>query len=37
MLGMASGVFIVPVLTQFGRRDVHTGIGASLVSVIACC
>jgi len=36
LLGMASGIFIVPVLTMFGRIDLHTAIGASLISVIAC-
>jgi len=36
MLGMASGIFIVPILTEFGHVDVRTAIGASLVSVIAC-
>ncbi|HEY2465272.1 MAG TPA: sulfite exporter TauE/SafE family protein [Steroidobacteraceae bacterium] len=36
VLGMASGIFIVPILTVFGRIDIHTAIGASLVSVIAC-
>ena len=36
VLGMASGIFIVPVLTMFGRIEIHTAIGASLVSVIAC-
>jgi hypothetical protein len=36
MLGMASGIFIVPVLTMFGHVDIHTAIGASIVSVIAC-
>src|SRR5689334_9872147 len=36
MLGMASGIFIVPILTTFGGIDLHTAIGASLVSVIAC-
>src|SRR5215813_11322446 len=36
MLGMASGIFIVPVLTIFGHIDIHTAIGASLISVIAC-
>jgi len=36
MLGMASGIFIVPVLTIFGHVDIHTAVGASLVSVIAC-
>lgn len=35
-LGMASGIFIVPILTMFGRIDIHTAIGASLISVIAC-
>ena len=33
---MASGIFIVPILTMFGHVDIHTAIGASLVSVIAC-
>jgi uncharacterized protein len=36
MLGMAGGIFLVPVLTVFGRLDIHTAIGASIVSVIAC-
>lgn len=36
LLGMASGVFIVPILTMFGGFDIHTAIGASLISVIAC-
>ena len=36
MLGMAGGIFIVPILTVFGHVDIHTAIGASLVSVIAC-
>ena len=36
MLGMASGIFIVPILTLFGGVDLHTAIGASIVSVIAC-
>ena len=36
LLGMASGIFIVPILTVFGRIDIHTAIGASLISVIAC-
>ena len=36
MLGMASGIFIVPVLTLFGGVDIHTAIGASIISVIAC-
>jgi uncharacterized membrane protein YfcA len=36
MLGMASGILIVPLLTMFGHIDIRTAIGASLVSVIAC-
>src|SRR5262245_44776876 len=36
MLGMASGIFIVPVLTMFVHLDIRTAIGASIVSVIAC-
>src|SRR5437588_8716553 len=36
MLGMASGIFIVPILTVFGHLDIHVAIGASIVSVIAC-
>ena len=36
MLGMASGIFIVPVLTLFLHVEIHTAIGASIVSVIAC-
>jgi uncharacterized protein len=36
MLGMASGIFIVPVLTMFVHMDIRTAIGASIVSVIAC-
>jgi uncharacterized membrane protein YfcA len=36
MLGMASGIFIVPILTMFGHVGIHTAIGASIVSVIAC-
>jgi uncharacterized protein len=36
MLGMASGIFIVPLLTMFGRIEIHTAVGASIVSVIAC-
>jgi uncharacterized protein len=35
-LGMASGIFIVPLLIIVARLDVHTAIGASIVSVIAC-
>ena len=29
MLGMASGIFIVPILTIFGHIEIHTAIGAS--------
>jgi hypothetical protein len=36
MLGMAGGIFLVPVLTMFVHIDIRTAIGASLVSVIAC-
>lgn len=36
ILGMASGIFIVPILTQFFGLDIHVAIGASIVSVIAC-
>ena len=36
MLGMASGIFIVPLLTIFGHVEIHTAVGASIVSVIAC-
>src|ERR1700684_2084589 len=36
MLGMASGIFIVPILTMLGHVDIRTAIGASIVSVIAC-
>jgi uncharacterized membrane protein YfcA len=36
MLGMAGGIFIVPVLTMFGHVEIHAAIGASIVSVIAC-
>jgi uncharacterized membrane protein YfcA len=35
-LGMAGGIFIVPVLTMFGHVGIHAAIGASIVSVIAC-
>ncbi|HWS61773.1 MAG TPA: sulfite exporter TauE/SafE family protein [Steroidobacteraceae bacterium] len=35
-LGMASGIFIVPVLTLFGGLDIHAAVTASIVSVIAC-
>jgi uncharacterized protein len=36
MLGMAGGIFIVPVLAIFGHVDIHVAIAASTVSVIAC-
>ena len=36
MLGLGSGLFVVPVLTMFSHVDIRTAIGASLVSVIAC-
>jgi uncharacterized membrane protein YfcA len=36
MLGMASGIFIVPILSLYGGVDIHTAIAASIVSVIAC-
>jgi uncharacterized membrane protein YfcA len=36
MLGMASGIFIVPILIIFGHVDIHIAIGASIVSVIVC-
>jgi uncharacterized membrane protein YfcA len=36
MLGMAGGIFIVPLLTVFGHIEIHTAVGASIVSVIAC-
>jgi hypothetical protein len=35
-LGMASGIFIVPMLTALFGIDICVAIGASLVSVIAC-
>jgi uncharacterized membrane protein YfcA len=35
-LGMASGIFIVPLLTMFGGVNIHTAVAASIVSVIAC-
>ncbi len=35
-LGMASGIFIVPILTLLFGIDIHIAVGASLVSVIAC-
>src|SRR5580700_1098775 len=36
VLGMASGIFIVPILIGFGGVDIHTAIVVSIVSVIAC-
>jgi uncharacterized membrane protein YfcA len=36
VLGMASGIFIVPILALAFGIDIHVAIGASLVSVIAC-
>ncbi len=36
VLGMASGIFIVPILTLLFGVNIHVAIGASLVSVIAC-
>jgi uncharacterized membrane protein YfcA len=36
VLGMASGIFIVPVLTLFGSINIHEAIGASIISVIVC-
>jgi hypothetical protein len=36
MLGMAGGVFVVPLLALFLGVEIHTAIAASIVSVIAC-
>ena len=36
MLGMASGIFIVPALTLLFGLDIRHAVGASLVSVIGC-
>lgn len=36
MLGMAGGIFVVPVLTMFLGVPIRSAIGASLISVIAC-
>ncbi len=36
MLGMASGIFIVPILILAFGIDIHVAIAASIVSVIAC-
>ena len=33
---MASGIFVVPILTIFGHIDIRSAIGASIVCVIAC-
>jgi uncharacterized protein len=35
-LGMASGIFIVPILIMFGGVGIHTAVATSIVSVIAC-
>ena len=35
-LGIASGIFIVPILALFGGIALRTAIGASIVSMIAC-
>jgi uncharacterized membrane protein YfcA len=35
-LGMASGIFIVPILTGLFGIDIHAAVAASIVSVIAC-
>jgi len=34
MLGMASGIFIVPILTIFAHVDIRIAIGASILSVM---
>lgn len=36
VLGMASGIFIVPILALLFGVDIHVAIGASIISVIAC-
>lgn len=36
VLGMAGGIFVVPILTIFGGLGIRTAIAASIVSVIAC-
>lgn len=36
VLGMASGIFIVPILVLLFGIEIHVAIGASLISVIAC-
>jgi uncharacterized membrane protein YfcA len=35
-LGMASGIFIVPILTMAGGMDIRAAVATSIVSVIAC-
>ena len=35
MLGMASGIFIVPILTIFAHVDIRIAIGARLVALAA--
>jgi uncharacterized membrane protein YfcA len=35
-LAWRAGIFIVPLLTIFGHIEIHTAVGASIVSVIAC-
>jgi uncharacterized protein len=35
-LGMAGGIFIVPILTTIWGLDIRVAIGASIISVIAC-
>jgi uncharacterized protein len=37
MLGMASGIFVVPVLTMWGHIDIRSAIGASIVSIVCSC
>ena len=34
MLGMASGIFVVPILTIFGHIDIRSAIGASIVGAL---
>src|ERR1700733_5490314 len=36
VLGMASGIFIVPALTLIFGIDIRQAVGAGLISVIAC-
>src|SRR5271154_6200187 len=36
ILGMAGGIFIVPILTLLFGMNIRNAVGASLVSVIAC-